>query len=115
MKTYSVEQMLDILNVVNKINQAEKDEKACDSPFQVGQCWFFRTVTYHLTGRIKEINGHFLKLECAAWIADSGRFMQAINNGTLSEVEPVKVNPVINIESICDAFPWLHALPTEQI
>lgn len=29
-----------------------------------------------------------IKLENAAWIADSGRFMQAIKDGELKEVEP---------------------------
>ena len=61
-----------------------------ESPFSIGESLFIRTVTYHLTGKvvgIKVIAGTaFLVLEQAAWIADSGRFTQAINNGTLSEV-----------------------------
>jgi hypothetical protein len=55
----------------------------------VGQCFFFRTVTYHLLGRVVGCMGTFLQLEDASWISDSGRFMQAIKEGTLSEIEPV--------------------------
>ena len=55
----------------------------------VGGKYYFRTVTFHLTGEVKKIVGRFVFLKNAAWIADSGRFMGAIKDGTLSEVEPV--------------------------
>ena len=82
-------------------------------PFEVKKSYFIRTVTYHLVGKVKKITGNFLELEQASWVADSGRFMNAIKNGTLDEVEPVGV-VYINIDSITDAFDWKHALPTEQ-
>ena len=50
----------------------------------VGEKFYFRTVTYHLTGRVKKVIGSILELENAAWIADSGRFMNAIKEGKLS-------------------------------
>ena len=78
----------------------------------VGEKFFFRTVTYHLTGRVKKVIGSILELECAAWISDSGRFNEAIRKGTLSEVEPVG-RAFININSVTDFFPWKHKLPTE--
>lgn len=80
----------------------------------VGEKFFFRTVTYHLTGRVKKVIGSILELENAAWIADSGRFMQAIKNGELKEVEPVG-KAFINIQAVTDFFPWKHPLPEEQI
>ena len=80
----------------------------------VGKSFYFRTVTYHLTGRVIKVLGNFLVLEDAAWVADSGRFSNAINNGKLSEVEPVG-NAVINISTVTDFFPWKHKLPLEQI
>lgn len=79
----------------------------------VGEKFFFRTVTYHLTGRVKKVIGSILELENAAWIADSGRFMQAIKDGVLNEVEPVG-RAFININSVCDFFPWKHTLPSQQ-
>lgn len=81
----------------------------------VGEKFFFRTVTYHLTGRVKKvIGGSILELEDAAWIADTGRFMQAIKNGELKEVEPVG-RAYININAVTDFFPWKHRLPEKQI
>jgi hypothetical protein len=80
----------------------------------VGEKFFFRTVTYHLTGRVKKVIGNIIELENAAWIADSGRFMQAIKNGELKEVEPVG-RAWINMDSVTDFFEWKHKLPEVQI
>jgi len=79
----------------------------------VGKKLFIRTVTYHLTGKVKKIVGNFLVLEDAAWIADSGRFMSAIKDGVLNEVEPVE-EAIVNLNSIVDMFPWNHKLPRTQ-
>lgn len=84
-----------------------------DSPFLVGKSYFVRTVTYHMVGRIEACIGKFLILGDASWVADSGRFMQAIKEGSLSEVEPVG-RAFVNMDSIVDAFPWVHSLPDEQ-
>lgn len=82
-------------------------------PFKVGKKYYIRTVTYHVTGKVKKIVGGFLVLEDAAWIADSGRFNEAINNGTLNEVEPVDVQVYLNLNSITDGYEWNHKLPRE--
>ena len=79
----------------------------------VGEKYFFRTVTYHTTGRVKKVIGRILELENAAWIADSGRFMQAIKDGVLAEVEPVG-RAYINMDTVVDFFPWKHKLPETQ-
>jgi hypothetical protein len=79
----------------------------------VGEKYFFRTVTYHMTGRVKKVIGNIVELENAAWIADSGRFMNAIKEGTLNEVEPVG-RAYLNLSSVVDFFPWNHALPEKQ-
>jgi hypothetical protein len=82
-------------------------------PFKKSKCYFIRTVTYHLVGRVVSIASGFITLKDASWVADSGRFMQAIKNGTLNEVEPVG-EAYVAIGSIVDAFPWKHPLPKEQ-
>ena len=79
----------------------------------VGQKWFFRTVTYHLVGKVEKRLGNFLVLKTASWVADSGRFMAAIKDGELDEVEPVG-DAMVNLNSVTDMFPWKHALPTKQ-
>ena len=79
----------------------------------IGGKFYFRTVTFHLTGEVKKIVGRFAYLKTAAWIADSGRFMETIKNGILNEVEPVG-DAFINLDTVVDFFPWKHKLPTEQ-
>jgi hypothetical protein len=79
----------------------------------IGKKWFFRTITYHLVGRVVKRVGTFLLLEDASWVADSGRFMNCVKDGTLDEVEPVG-EIFVNLESVGDFFLWKHALPKDQ-
>ncbi len=84
------------------------------TPFKPGSKWFIRTVTYHLTGEVVRVDGGFIQLKDAAWIADTERFSDAIRKGKLREVEPVD-DAVVNIAAITDAFPWVHDLPRTQM
>jgi len=96
-------------------SQLQEEEQKDISQLQdfVGEKLFIRTVTYHLTGKVEKIFGNMMELSNGAWIADSGRFEQAIKDGTLNEVEPVgKV--FINLNSVVDMFPWTHKLPQSQ-
>ena len=87
---------------------AERDSRA---PIQrVLQAYFFRQINFHMVGRVAEVQGNWLRLEDAAWIADSGRFNEFIRTGSASEVEPVGV-AYVNVEHVSDAEPWPHTLP----
>lgn len=79
----------------------------------IGSAYLFRTVTYHAVGKVVRIVGRFAVLEQASWIADTGRFMNAIKDGTLSEVEPVG-EQFLNLDTVVDFFPWKHKLPSDQ-
>lgn len=89
-----------------KIKKSTKKIKPVEGiPFEIGGEYFFRTVTYHLTGRVVNVIGNFLILEDAAWIADSGRFHKFFTDPTSElEVEPFGDRLVsLNIASIVDA------------
>ncbi len=96
-------------------DQIDSEEKIDISSYEdmVGKKWYIRTVTYHQVGKVIKVIGNFVQLENASWIADSGRFMNTIKNGSLDEVEPVG-SSFINLNSVVDMFPWKHDLPTEQ-
>jgi len=86
-----------------------------DHPYKIGDNYFIRTVTFHYTGRMKAVYAGEIMLENAAWVADDGRFADAINTGTLSEVEPYPEGEVIiNRSSIVDACVVAWALPRKQ-
>ena len=79
-----------------------------------GDVVFIRTVTNYCVGRIIQIDEQFVILENASWIADTGRWHQALKDGVLNEVEPF-VDPVeVAIGAIVDVTKWRHALPTQQ-
>ena len=79
----------------------------------IGGKFFFRTITYHMLGRVKKVSGKIITLESSSWIADSGRFSDAIKKGELNEVEPVGES-YLNFDSVVDFFAWKHDLPKEQ-
>jgi hypothetical protein len=83
-------------------------------PWKVGESWFFRTVTMAQVGKIVSIDGPFVTLETASWIADTGRFHDALKSGEFDEVEPFPQGCVVNTGALVDACPWPHALPTSQ-
>ncbi len=93
----------------------EKDKKEfTDLSSLIGQKVFIRTVTYHLVGQVESIFANtFLKLASASWVADSGRFSNAIKTGELDEVEPTGT-AFVNMSSVVDFYIWTHSLPMEQ-
>ncbi len=81
----------------------------------IGKKIFIRTVTMYHTGRIVEVDDRFIVLEDAAWVADTGRFSDALKTGELSEVEPVEGLVRVSLGAVVDIFEWNHDLPREQI
>jgi hypothetical protein len=74
---------------------AAKEKENAFAPWQIGQNYFIRTVTHHYTGKLAEVHQLELVLTDVAWIADDGRFMQALAKGEFNEVEPYPDGPVI--------------------
>ena len=73
---------------------------------------FIRTVTYHFVGTVIDEREGFIALKNASWVADSGRFSEAILTGTLNEVEVCpNVECLVNKASIVDIWEWKHPLP----
>lgn len=56
--------------------------------YVIGKIYLIQTVTLYFTGRLIAINDQELVLEDAAWIADTGRFADALKSLEFSEVEP---------------------------
>jgi len=85
-------------------------------PYQIGRPYFIRTVTHHYTGRLVEVYEHELVLTEAAWIADDGRFMQAVATGAMNEIEPFPdgARVIIGRGAVIDAVPVSFPLPRDQ-
>lgn len=93
---------------------ATKKKKTAQRVLRVGNNVLIRTVSFFLTGEIVAMVDGFVVLRQAAWIADTGRFADALRTGELNEVEPVTTKDTlaeVSVGAIVDAFTWDHALP----
>jgi hypothetical protein len=73
-------------------------------PYEIGKPYLIRTVSMIDTGRIVEVTAQEIVLEDAAWIADTGRFSDALKSCNFGEVEPFPDGRVIiNRSSVIDA------------
>ena len=84
-----------------------------DHPYPTGKNVFIRTVTMNYTGKLVAVTEKELVLEDVAWIADSGRFNEALKSGKLNEVEPFPAGKVIIGRDGAEVSIWAHALPRE--
>lgn len=100
----------DIKHIQSLLKGGEKTE----SPYKVGKSYFIRTVTHYYTGKLERVTGKELVLSSAAWIADTGRFHDALKTGKLNEVEPFTDEIIVGRGGVIDAVEWKHPLPREQ-
>ncbi len=99
--------------IKDQLKEEEKIEINSLDDF-IGKAFFFRTVTYHIIGKVERVLSHgLLELSQATWVADSGRFMNCIKDGEINEAEPIGQH-WININSCTDIAPWKHSLKIEQ-
>lgn len=59
-----------------------------DHPYQIGQNYYFLTLTFHYTGKLLRVLEKELVITDAAFIPESARWSETIAKGTLNEVEP---------------------------
>ena len=98
-------QLKEIKNMGNEV------EKNC--LWDIGKNYLIRTVTMIQTGKLVAISSQELKLENAAWIADTGRFNEALKDvNVFKEIEPF-LNPIlVGRGSVIDATE-IKKLPLE--
>ena len=102
-------QMKEIIAMLGKSTTGE-----IGGPWQIGQNYLIRTVTMIDTGRLVAVGEHELVLEDAAWIADTGRFADAVAKAEFGEVEPFPDGQlIVGRGSVIDAFP-IRAVPRKQ-
>lgn len=89
-------------------------QASTESAFMTGKAYFIRTVTYASVGLLTRITDKEFVLSNASWVADTGRFHNALRDGTFSEIEPFINDVVISRDAIVDATEWQHPLPDKQ-
>ena len=101
-------------DVMQLVELLKGKESVSNELWQIGKAYFIRTVTMHLIGKLIKITNTELLLEDAVWVADSGRFHDALKTGQLNEVEPFVNDVIVNRACIVDASIWSHLIPNEQ-
>jgi hypothetical protein len=86
-------------------------ENKSESPICVGNNVFVRTVTHYTVGKIIKIDKDEIVLSNASWVADTGRWHNALKTGELTEVEPFIDAVSISRGAIVDVTNWRHELP----
>lgn len=89
------------------------EAEAADIPFHAGESILIRTVTMTLLGRVRTIGADFIVLDDGGWVADTGRFSEALLRGDVGEYEKAPSWIVVGRGSIVDIYPWSHELPRE--
>lgn len=87
---------------------------AKSNPFKIGESYLIRTVTMIVLGKLESVYETELVLSSASWVADTGRFYNALKTGKLNEVEPFTNDVIVGRSALIDATIWTHALPKEQ-
>ena len=64
-------------------------------PYKIGEVYLIRTVTMIDVGRVVAVFPTEVVLEDACWVADTGRFAQAVATGEYGETEPFPDGEVI--------------------
>ena len=114
-KEPQVESKAEIYDLQSRLAESEKKSEAKnDHPFVIGAKYLIRTVTMIQTGKLVRVTQQELVLTDAAWIADTGRFSDALKSGDFSEVEPFPTGDVIiGRGGLIDAC-QISKLPKEQ-
>jgi len=86
--------------------------------YEIGKAYYIRTVTMHIIGKLEKVHEKELVLSEASWIAESGRFYNALKFGVdkLGEVEPFPAEQqvIVGRGALIDATIWCHDLPRTQ-
>lgn len=98
---------------VKELRALFREKNTPEHPFTVGDSLVIRTVTYHYLGKLEKVVGQWLCLSEASWLADSGRWAEALRTGCVEEVEPYPGPCWVPMGCITDVSPWPHSLPKE--
>ncbi len=107
---------MDINEALELLSALSKPKGDTSHPWQIGKNYFIRTVTMAQTGKLVAVHEKELVLERAAWIADTGRFADAMaDTSKFSEVEPWPADEpvIVSRAAVIDAV-VIQNLPTGQ-
>lgn len=111
--TNRISELLELMRLMGGENEASPNT-GTSVPYVIGETYFIRTATHAHTGRLAAVCPQELVIADAAWIADTGRFSEALKTCNFAEVEmfPKGHSVVIGRGALIDAV-MIDELPTE--
>lgn len=85
----------EIREVQNLLSWLPSASQKPDHPWEIGKIYLIRTVTMIDVGRVIAVYPTEIVLEDACWVADTGRFSQAVASAEFGETEPFPDGHVI--------------------
>jgi hypothetical protein len=104
----------ELKQITQLLSSSANKPAMAEHPYKIGQTYLIRTVTHYFTGKLVEIYEHEFVLENSAWIADTGRFSDALKTGVLNEIEPIPGRHIVMRGPGVDCSEWNHKLPDKQ-
>ena len=99
----------------NLFNLRAINEVANAHPYNIGKNYLIRTVTMTIFGQLVAVHNQELVMKDAAWIADTGRFHDAMVDGSFDQIEPFPDGEmIIGRGSVVDAVELLLPLERNQ-
>ena len=84
-------------------------------PFDIGKQYFIRTVTHYFTGKLEAVYPQEFVFSSVSWIADTGRYSDALKDHSFNEVEPYPDGDVIiGRGSLIDMCEFTGTLPRSK-
>lgn len=82
----------------------------------VGKNIFIRTVTMYYVGELVAVNNRFFTLKNAAWVAETGRFSEAMSTGKFGQVELYPADLPVNVQTsgMIDFNEYRYPLPLKS-
>lgn len=71
-------------------------------PYKIGESYLLRTVTHYIAGKLAAVYPLELVFDDAAWVADTGRFNEALKSGSFNEQEPYQNSVIVGRGCIVD-------------
>lgn len=110
---------LTVEELKKELEQLEKQKEKVTTKekegWKIGKNYVIRTVTMIQVGKLIGVGEQELFLEDAAWVADTGRWKDFLQDGTVKEVEPFPEGIVtVGRAALIDATIWKHELLRSQ-
>lgn len=118
MNIEKIKEIIELSKLLDNSKSSNQSKSSNNGIWQVGKNYLIRTVTMHLVGKLKKVGDKELVLSSASWIADTGRFHNALKGGVSSlensEIEPFINDVIVGRGAVIDATIYDHKINLKQ-